>query len=177
VTLRDLVQPTAFIPRIEEISVSELVADGVRGIIVDLDNTLVGFRATTPTVAVVAWLASAKAAGVGVCVVTNNGTAWARDVARKLGVPIVANARKPLGRGFRRGLQLLNLDRSAVVVVGDQLFTDVLGAKLFGLRVVLVDPLVRRDPVNTLPLRLLERWLLRGLPRTHDDLAGSRHEP
>ncbi len=170
-TVSGLLRPTAFIPHIEDISVPELVADGVRGIMVDLDNTLVGFRATTPTDAVVAWLASARTAGIATCVVTNNGTAWAREVARTLNVPIVANARKPLGRGFRRGLAFLNLDRSAVVVIGDQLFTDVLGAKLFGLRVVLVDPLVRRDPLNTLPLRLLERWLLRDLPRTNDDLA------
>jgi predicted HAD superfamily phosphohydrolase YqeG len=50
-------------------------------------------------------------------------------------------------------------------VVGDQLFTDILGAKMYGLAAILVEPIVRRDPLNTRPLRLLERWLLRGLPR------------
>jgi predicted HAD superfamily phosphohydrolase YqeG len=50
-------------------------------------------------------------------------------------------------------------------VIGDQLFTDVLGAKLAGLDVILVDPLVRHDPWNTRPLRWIERIVLRGVPR------------
>ena len=50
-------------------------------------------------------------------------------------------------------------------MIGDQLFTDVLGAKLAGLEVILVEPLVRYDPWNTRPLRWLERILLRGVPR------------
>ena len=101
---------------------------------------------------------------------TNNATPWARAMAQRLGLPIIPNARKPLPRGFRRALSLLGVPREALLVVGDQLFTDVIGAKLFGVRVILVDPIVRRDPLNTWPLRVLERWLLRDLPRTQRDL-------
>ncbi len=86
-------------------------------------------------------------------------------------MPIVANARKPLPGGFRRALALLALPREAVVVVGDQLFTDIVGAKLYGLRAILVEPIVAHDPWNTLPLRILERWLLRDLPRTERGLG------
>jgi HAD superfamily phosphatase (TIGR01668 family) len=162
--------PTAYVPHITGIDVERLAADGVCGTIVDLDNTLVGYRAREPDEAVIGWLSRAKAQGIAVIVVTNNGTPWAAEVARKLGVPIVSNARKPLRRGFRRALVELGLPKPAVVVIGDQLFTDVLGAKFAGLRVILVDPLVRHDPWNTLPLRLLQRWLLRDLPQTERDL-------
>ena len=163
--------PTSFIPRISDIDYAKLRADGVRGVIVDLDNTLVGYRALAPDARDADWVLQASEHGIRVIMVTNNATPWARDIAKQLDIPIVANAHKPLGRGFRRALQLLDLTRESVIVIGDQLFADVLGARIFGLRVILVDPLVRHDPLNTLPLRLAERWLLRKFPRTQADLA------
>jgi HAD superfamily phosphatase (TIGR01668 family) len=164
-------RPTTYIPRISQIAFSKLKADGINGVIVDLDNTLVGYRALEPDEADAAWVRRAAQNGVRIVMVTNNSTPWASAIAAKLEIPIVANARKPLGRGFRRALRHLRMTKDEVVVIGDQLFTDVLGAKLAGLKVILVDPLVRHDPWNTLPLRLMERLLLRDLPRTHDDLA------
>jgi len=163
--------PMSYVPHVSDIDVDALRTDGVRGVIVDLDNTLVGYRALEPAPEVTAWIARALERDVRVIMVTNNATPWARTVAKRLGVPIVANARKPLPRGFKRALELLALPREAAVVVGDQLFTDIVGAKLFGLRAILVEPIVPHDPWNTLPLRLLERWLLRGLPRTQSKLA------
>ena len=62
-------------------------------------------------------------------------------------------------------MNVLELKPEEVVVIGDQLFTDVLGAKLAGLEVILVDPLVRYDPWNTRPLRWIERIVMRGVPR------------
>ena len=100
-----------------------------------------------------------------VAVLTNNGTPWASEVAKSLGVPCIPRARKPLPRGFRRALNILELRADEAIVIGDQLFTDVLGARLAGLEVILVDPLIRRDPWNTRPLRWLERIVLRGVPR------------
>lgn len=169
--MNDWLRPTSYVPRISHIDFADLVADGVGGVIVDLDNTLVGYRALEPDSGDAAWVAGALAHGIRVVMVTNNSTPWAAAVAQRLGLPIVANARKPLPRGFRRALAVLDLPREAVIVIGDQLFTDILGAKLFGLRAILVDPLVRHDPWNTLPLRLLERWLLRDLPRTERELV------
>ncbi len=163
--------PTAYVPRIEQLALSKLRADGVRGIIVDLDNTLVGYRALEPAPEIVAWIANAPAHDLKIVMVTNNATPWAVEIAKRLAIPIVPRARKPLPRGFARALRMMGLARDEVVVIGDQLFTDILGAKIAGLRTILVDPLVRRDPWNTFPLRLLERALLRDLPRTHDDLA------
>lgn len=163
--------PTSHVPRISQIDCARLSDDGVRGVVVDLDNTLVGHRAQKPDPADAAWVRHAAEHGIRVIMVTNNSTPWALGIAHLLDIPIVANARKPLGRGFRRALELLEMPREAVIVIGDQLFTDVLGAKLFGMRVILVDPLVRHDPWNMFPLRLLERWLLRDFPRTHEDLS------
>jgi HAD superfamily phosphatase (TIGR01668 family) len=158
-------RPQRYARRILEIDPVELRARGIRGAIVDLDNTLVGWRALTPLAEDALWVARAKEAGVRVAVLTNNGTPWAAEVARDLGVPCIPRAFKPLPHGFRRALAVLALPAAEAIVIGDQLFTDVLGAKLAGLDVILVEPLIHRDPWNTRPLRWLERIVLRGVPR------------
>jgi HAD superfamily phosphatase (TIGR01668 family) len=91
--------------------------------------------------------------------VTNNSTPWAIAVAQQLGIPCIPNDRKTLPNGFRRALEMLELPRERVVVIGDQFFTDVLGAKFFGLTAILVPPLGGRDPWNTRPLRIIARLL------------------
>lgn len=161
----DFFRPTRYAARITEIDLRELRARGIRGVIMDLDNTIVGFRALEPLAEDAEWVRRAKEVDVRVAVLTNNGTPWASQIAKDLGVPCIPRARKPLPHGFRRALKVLEVEAREAVVVGDQLFTDVLGAKLAGLDVILVDPLVRFDPWSTRPLRWLERLLLRGVPR------------
>jgi HAD superfamily phosphatase (TIGR01668 family) len=163
--LLDFLRPKLFAPGISHVDPIALRARGIRGAIVDLDNTLVGWRTLAPLEEDARWVARAKDAGVHVVVLTNNGTPWALEIAKDLDVPCIPNARKPLPSGFRRALALLQLEAREAVVIGDQLFTDVLGAKLAGLDVILVDPLVRHDPWNTRPLRWIERMLMRGVPR------------
>ena len=158
-------RPRLYARAINQIDPEELRERGIRGAIVDLDNTLVGFHALAPLEEDALWVARAKRAGVHVLVLTNNGTPWASQVAKDLGVPCIPRARKPLPNGFRRALDVLELEPREAVVIGDQLFTDVLGAKLAGLDVILVDPLVRHDPWNTRPLRWLESIVMRGVPR------------
>lgn len=160
-----LFKPHAYAPRITQIDVRALRARGIRGAIVDLDNTLVGFRTLAPLAEDAAWVRAACAAEFQIAMLTNNATPWASRVAQDLGVPCIPRARKPLPHGFHRALALLELTRKETVVIGDQLFTDVLGARLAGLEVILVEPLVRRDPWNTRPLRWVERAMLRGVPR------------
>jgi len=105
----DFFRPTKFATRINQIDPVELRARGIRGAIVDLDNTLVGFRSLAPLDEDAAWVRRAKEADVRVAVLTNNGTPWASQVAKDLGVPCIPRARKPLPRGFRRAMNVLEL--------------------------------------------------------------------
>ena len=154
---RGWVRPTSFASRIHDISLDQLEADGVRGIIVDLDNTLVGYRHAAPDEEVAGWVHAAVARGIRVAVVTNNGTQWAHDVAANLGAHCVARAGKPSPRGFLKALEWLGTDKHATVVIGDQVFTDVLGAKLFGMKVILTEPIVVREQWWMRVLRFFER--------------------
>ncbi len=159
-------RPTSYARRIEEVDLDALVSDGVRGIIMDLDNTLVGYKLNEPEANVAAWIENAKQRGLRAIIVTNNATDWAVRTAQALRVPCIPNARKPLFRGFHAALKALGTSHADTVVIGDQLFTDVLGAKRFGMKVILTEPIVAREQWWMRFTRLIERLLIERTPRT-----------
>lgn len=153
--------PDAYARGLQEISLDKLAQMGVRGIIVDLDNTLVAYRAEQIAPEVTAWIESALERGFRVVLVSNN---WSQRVATfgaQIGVPSVPSAMKPLPLAFLRALRALGTPRSATVVVGDQLFTDVLGAKMLGMRAILTEPISEQGFITTRAMRVFERVLLR----------------
>jgi len=153
--------PDSYARGLAEISLDGLAEKGVQGIIVDLDNTLVAYRAASVEPAIANWVGSALARGFRVVLVSNN---WSERVATfglQIGVPSVPSAMKPLPLAFLRALRVLGTPRAATVVVGDQLFTDVLGAKLLGMRAILTEPISEQGFITTRAMRVLERAVLR----------------
>lgn len=164
--------PDEYLPSVRHVDLRRLQARGIRGLIVDLDNTLAPWRGGPPSPELVAWVAEARRLGLGVCIVSNNWGERVQAVGRVLGVPVVRGAVKPRRSAFRRALALLGTTPQETAVIGDQLFTDVLGGKRLGMYTVLVVPLSRREFVGTRLVRRLERWVLRRLQR-----AGWLSEP
>ena len=142
-----------------DVSLDELAARGMRGIVVDLDNTVCAYRQPELAPGVADWVAAARDRGFALVLVSNNFTERVTAVGAQLSIPVVPNALKPLPFAFLRALKLLGTPRRATVVIGDQLFTDVLGAKLVGLRTILTKPLVEKDFPLTRLLRFLERTI------------------
>jgi HAD superfamily phosphatase (TIGR01668 family) len=142
-----------------EVSLDALAAAGIRGIVVDLDNTVCAYRQPELAPGVAEWVAEARRRGFGLVLVSNNFSERVASIGARLGIPVVPNALKPLPFAFLRALRLLRTPRRETVVIGDQLFTDVLGAKLVGLRTVLTQPLVAHDFALTRILRFLERTI------------------
>ena len=160
----DTLRPDGHAPRLTEVALEGLAERGLRGIILDLDNTSCAYGRPELAEGVAAWVAGAREAGFAVVLLSNNFSERVAAVAAQLGVPSVPCALKPLPFGFRRALRLLGTARAETVVIGDQLFTDVLGAKLLGLQAILTEPIVPRDFALTRVLRLLERLLFRRIP-------------
>ncbi len=109
--------------------------------------------------------------GIRLCLVTNNYGPHVKDIARELGLPVVRAALKPLPVAFARCLRELQTNAPSALAIGDQLFTDVLGAKLLGMRAIYVRPIAQRSFITTRLLRLLERPLLAHLRRAGVDGA------
>lgn len=153
--------PDRFAPRLHAISLTELRELGIRGLIVDLDNTLLGFRETELAAEHLAWIEEAHERGFEMVMVSNNFSERVRGIAAQLRIDCIPNALKPLPFGFWRALRRLNLPRRQVAVVGDQLFTDVLGAKLCGgLFTILTEPIESKDFPITMLFRFFERLVL-----------------
>lgn len=153
--------PDAYARRLEEISLDRLADEGIRGIIVDLDNTLVAYHDSNVLPEVADWIAAAVKEGFGVVLVSNNWNERVAAIGMQLGVRTVSSAMKPLPLAFMRALRVLGTPRRETVVVGDQLLTDVLGAKLMGMRAILTEPISEHGFITTRMLRVVERALLR----------------
>ncbi len=153
----DSFRPDAYATTLADVDRAALWAAGMRGIVLDLDNTCCAYHRPELAPGVAAWVRAARADGFAIVLLSNNFAERVAAVAAQLDVPAVPNALKPLPFGFLRAAKLLGTGRRATVVIGDQLFTDVLGAKLLGYHAVLTEPLVASDFPLTRVLRLLER--------------------
>lgn len=149
--------PDAVVARVEDVSAELLGSWGVRGVVLDLDNTIVPWNTPDVSDAVRAWIRKLAAAEIRMCVLTNNYSRRATSVAQQLDIPILKAAFKPSPAAFRSAMRVMDVDAPHAAVVGDQLFTDVLGGKLVGMRAVLVEPLSRREFFTTRFVRWLER--------------------
>jgi HAD superfamily phosphatase (TIGR01668 family) len=154
--------PDRFAPRLHDVPHEELEAAGIRGLIIDLDNTLLGFRETELAQEHVEWVARAHERGFRIAMLSNNFSERVNTLAAQLGVACFPNALKPLPFGFLRAKRCLQLRRREIAVVGDQLFTDVLGGKLCGHYTILTEPIELKDFAVTRVFRFFERWMLRG---------------
>ncbi len=132
--------PKEMVESIYEIDLDRLWTEGKRGIITDLDNTLVGATDPLATPELVAWLNNVRERGWKVVIVSNNKQTRVSTFANPLNVSFVHGARKPSPKAFLRAMQVLQTETSETVVVGDQMLTDVLGGNRLGLYTVLVKP-------------------------------------
>ncbi len=157
-----MLSPDYYLTSVHAIDLEDLRSQGVDTLLVDLDNTLLPRDTNIIPDDLRAWAAKLEADGLKICLVSNNWHERVQSVAAELGFALVAKAVKPLPFAFLRALKQVGSTTKTAAVVGDQLFTDVLGGKLLGMRTVLVAPLSSSDLPHTLVLRRLERMVLAG---------------
>ena len=154
-------QPTLQAPSLDRISIEQLVQDGIRGLIIDLDNTMTPWNDVEVGPRVAEWFMKLKVAEIQACVVSNNKERQrVAVVAERLGIPFVFRATKPRGRAFRAGMNLLGTGQEDTAVIGDQLFTDILGGNRLGLYTILVTPINDREFIGTRFMRQMEKVLV-----------------
>ncbi|WP_038070992.1 YqeG family HAD IIIA-type phosphatase [Thermus scotoductus] len=146
--------PRAVLPSLLHLTPKWLEERGLKGVILDLDNTLLPYGEEEPLPEHQAWLEALKAE-VPVYLLSNALPDRFARIQGRLGLPGHAPALKPW-LGFQRALKALGLPPQEVAVVGDQIFTDVLGGNLVGAYTVLVPPLREREFFYTRFIRMLE---------------------
>lgn len=136
-----LLHPTRRFRRIWEITAPMLDGMGVGTLILDVDNTLTTHNNPQPDEKVLAWISEMKGHGIQLVLLSNNHYKRVAPFARTLEMEFTANALKPLGKGFRKACRHMKARPEETGVVGDQVFTDILGGNLFGAKTFLVEPM------------------------------------
>lgn len=152
--------PTKHVNKYTDITPEILKESGKKGVIIDLDNTLVAWNEAAANDDVKAWLQSMNDHGIRVVIFSNNNEERVTFFAEPLQIPFVFFAKKPLKRGFLKAIDILGLDKSEIVVIGDQLLTDILGGNRAGIDTILVVPIVQSDAAITRFNRNMERLIL-----------------
>lgn len=159
-----------FIPFAHATSIYEIPTDfykeqGVKLLLVDLDNTLDSYRLNDPTPRAVDLVKSLLETGLKVVIVSNNRGKRVNAYARNVGLPCINSARKPFSGKIKKFLKENNYSPEETMLVGDQLITDVLAARGAHIRVILTEKIVKEDQWTTHINRLFDRPIRKHLKK------------
>ncbi|MCU9613952.1 YqeG family HAD IIIA-type phosphatase [Caldibacillus lycopersici] len=153
--------PKDYVKSIYEITPELLKERNIKGIITDLDNTLVEWDRPLATPKLTQWFKNMSDHGIHVVIVSNNNEKRVHAFAEPLGIRYIYKAQKPIGKAFRKALAMMDLQKEETVVIGDQLLTDILGGNRSGFHTILVVPVAQTDGWMTRINRSIERKLLK----------------
>lgn len=151
-----LMMPTYVIDKVTFIKAELLHRMGVRAILLDVDNTLSKPGSQVPYPGTVEWVRQVRQQGFRLMIISNNFCSRVAPFAAQYGLPFVSFAMKPLPWAYWRALRQLCVSRREAVVVGDQVFTDVLGANLVGIQSILLTPVAEEGGISFRWRRTLE---------------------
>ena len=134
-------------------------SEGYRGLIFDIDNTLVPHGAPADQRAI-RLFETLRRIGFDTCLISNNQEPRVKPFAEKVGSKYVYNAHKPSTKNYKKAMELMSTDEKNTIFIGDQLFTDVWGAKRTGIESILVKPIHPKEEIQIVLKRYLEKIVL-----------------
>ncbi|VEF47713.1 HAD family phosphatase [Bacillus freudenreichii] len=157
--------PDEYVKSIFSIKPAVLKEKGIKGIITDLDNTLVEWDRPYATPQLIDWLEELKNHDMKVTIVSNNNEKRVGDFSNPLNIPFIYRAKKPSRKAFQRAVKEMGLSREETVIIGDQLLTDVFGGNRGGFYTILVVPVAQSDGFFTRFNRMVERRIMASFKR------------
>ncbi len=157
----DRLMPDFFFDTFDGVTPAFLAGEGIRFLLTDIDNTLAPYEEESPNERVRAWVASMREAGVTVILVSNNKKERVELFNRELGLAAFYDCHKPSVRRLRAIAAEAGAEMAATAALGDQIFTDVWGARGLGVRAILVPPIRDKRTLFFRFKRFLERPILR----------------
>jgi HAD superfamily phosphatase (TIGR01668 family) len=146
-----LFKPSAVFESVWDITPEFLKSKKIKTLLLDADNTLSVHRSQTPFERVPEWISLMKKSGINLIIVSNSEDERIKPFAKTLRLKYVSSAAKPLPVGYKNAIKKFNLNKKTTAAVGDQIFTDILGANLYGIKSIFVFP---KEPEKSLPFRI-----------------------
>lgn len=154
-----LFKPTVKLHGITDITVELLKENDIRALLLDVDNTMSTHHGTVLTEGLMEWIARMQAGGIKLMVLSNSKRFRIEPFAKRIGLPFISLGCKPLPTGYLRGVKALGEKRKNVAIVGDQIFTDILGGNIVGVKSILLTPIKLEDGWSFKLRRRLEKKL------------------
>lgn len=151
--------PDEYLDSAYVVNYEKLYQEGYRGILFDIDNTLVPHGAPADPKAI-GLFQKLREIGFSCCLLSNNKKERVEPFADSVGAQFIEKAGKPSRKGYERAMERLGTNTGNTVFIGDQLFTDVWGAKNTGLHNILVKPIDPREEIQIVLKRYLEKIVL-----------------
>ena len=152
--------PEYYFNTFNEASADFLLSIGIKGIVLDVDNTLEPYENPLPGEHVKTWLSELREKGISAAIVSNNGGERIRLFNSELGLPAYCKAAKPFKKNVLKAMADMGTDKSNTILMGDQVFTDVWAAHNTGIRAILVPPIKDKRDILTRFKRSLEKPIL-----------------
>ena len=131
--------PTFITPKLTDLTPQQLRSWEIQLLMMDFDNTIVPYTTSTPTEEMDRWLREMAASDIQLCVVSNSKKDRVKVFCGQYGIDCITHSRKPFRKGIRQCLNKYGVPPSHCALVGDQIFTDTLGANGFHVTSILVD--------------------------------------
>ena len=151
--------PTKWVQSIYDVDFKKLYKKGYRGILSDIDNTLVEHDADASD-EIILFLKELKEMGYEICLISNNNEERVSRFNKTLNLYMIFNAKKPLKKGYLKAMELMGTNKSNTIFIGDQIFTDIYGANRTGIKSILVDPISPKEEIQIILKRYLEKIVL-----------------
>jgi HAD superfamily phosphatase (TIGR01668 family) len=155
--------PKYYFDKISDIDLNKLKQKNIDTILLDLDNTLVPWYNSYIDPEIYNWLNNTKMNNFKVCIISNGVSIRVKRISKELGFPFISNAIKPSTRAIVKALKMLNSKPENTVIIGDQIFTDILAGNRLGLTTILVKPLAKVELITTKFIRIIEKKILKYL--------------
>ena len=157
----EILRPKVYVNSIYNIDLKKLKeVKNIKGIIIDLDNTLIAWGQKEVSKKNIDWVNEAKKLGLKICIVSNTNSKRVAEFAKIFDIPYHSKYFKPFSVAFNNGLKILDTKKSETAVIGDQIFTDILGGNRLKLLTILVTPIVKKDSIGTFLHRNLEKIII-----------------
>lgn len=159
--MKKLFTPDIYVNSIYDITPEMLKNKGIFGLILDIDNTLVATYIKKADKKAADFIRSLKESGIKAVIVSNGKKKRVELFCKPLGIEFIYKAHKPLGGALKKAIEMMDLPYDKVAILGDQLFTDVLGGNLIGIHSILVKPIDLDEPLFIKIKRILEKPFLK----------------
>jgi HAD superfamily phosphatase (TIGR01668 family) len=168
--------PDLYIDSIRHIDIEALKKKGIQGLVLDIDNTLVPMNSKDADENAIAWIRGLQNQGLKVCILSNASEKRVVRFNKDIAVTAIHRAYKPAGKAFLKAAKVMGLEPENIAVVGDQIFTDIIGGNKVNMLTVLVKPIDTKEILFVRLKRMPEKLIINSFTKNLEDKINKRLE-